>query len=260
MQEKLSIKQRILQFVDSLGVSKRSFYEKTGISRGTLEGIAGITEDTLVKFITNYTNINPTWLLTGDGDMLLSDTRPERENWIVSDVNFFTDRYSQQDLLRVGARIDEICHVHDITHEQLAKKIGFDYNELAQIISGNQPAPEKLLQKIAKLFHHLSHTWLYCGKGSMHTWHNDAVPNIFDKAISEEQELISQYFCKPVNNENAEFLSTTEIVRFLKEKINCRINAISIGKALAMLGYKRIPVGDRRGYFLAKKETSDAAK
>lgn len=74
--------------------------------------------------------------------------------------------------------------------------------------------------------------------------------------ISAEQELISQYFCMPENNEDAEFLNTTEIVQFLRGKGACRINSIGVGKALSMLGYKRVPKGDRRGYFLTKKEES----
>lgn len=49
-EQKISpIKQRILQYVDTLGISKRDFYAKTGISRGTLESSTGITEDTYYK-------------------------------------------------------------------------------------------------------------------------------------------------------------------------------------------------------------------
>ena len=47
MQNISPIKQRILQFVANLGISKREFYSLTGISRGTLESKTGITEDTL---------------------------------------------------------------------------------------------------------------------------------------------------------------------------------------------------------------------
>jgi transcriptional regulator with XRE-family HTH domain len=164
-----TIKQRILQFVDSLEISKRNFYEKTGISRGTLEGATGITDDTITKFITNYTNVNLVWLLTGDGDMLLSDTRLERENWISAIINYRSTRYGDKDLLRVGVRIDEICYHYGVTYKQLSQKTGFDYNELMQIINGNEPAPIELLQKIEKLCPSLSSAWMYSGKGSMDT-------------------------------------------------------------------------------------------
>jgi DNA-binding Xre family transcriptional regulator len=166
--KKSSIKQRILLFVEHLGISKRDFYKTIGISKGTLESSTGITEDTLVKFITNYPCVNLVWLLTGKGDMLLSDTRSEPENWIVYKDTFSSVRYTSKDLLRVGVRIDEICHNYGITHEQLTEKIGFDYRVLPQIINGKRPAPVILLQEIEKLCPNLNPTWLYCGKGSMH--------------------------------------------------------------------------------------------
>ena len=72
MQEKIQkispIKQRILQFVDTLGVSKRDFYARTGISRGTLESATGITEDTITKVFAAYPNLSPSWVITGVGE------------------------------------------------------------------------------------------------------------------------------------------------------------------------------------------------
>lgn len=68
--KKSPIKQRILQFVDSLGISKRDFYSKTGISRGTLENNAGITEDTITKIFATFKDVNPFWLITGEGEMI----------------------------------------------------------------------------------------------------------------------------------------------------------------------------------------------
>jgi SOS-response transcriptional repressor LexA len=66
------IKQRILLFADTLGISKRKFYENIGVSRGTLESTSGITEDVMAKFIAKYSEINLSWLLVGEGEMLKS--------------------------------------------------------------------------------------------------------------------------------------------------------------------------------------------
>mgnify|MGYP001524904618 FL=1 len=75
-EQKISpIKQRILYFAGTLGISKRDFYSKIGVSRGTLESNTGITEDVMAKFIAIYPNINPEWLLTGEGNM----TKPINE-------------------------------------------------------------------------------------------------------------------------------------------------------------------------------------
>lgn len=70
-EQKISpIKQRILQFAATLGISKRDFYTKIGVSRGTLESGTGITEDIMAKFIATYPHISSEWLLTGKGNML----------------------------------------------------------------------------------------------------------------------------------------------------------------------------------------------
>jgi hypothetical protein len=74
MQKNSPIKERILQFADSLNISKREFYKKTGISRGTLESSTGITEDTLAKFIATFEDLSPEWILTGKGEMLRNTT------------------------------------------------------------------------------------------------------------------------------------------------------------------------------------------
>ncbi len=74
-EQKISpIKQRILYFAETLGISKRNFYSKIGVSRGTLESNTGITEDVMAKFIATYPNINLEWLLTGKGSMVKDDS------------------------------------------------------------------------------------------------------------------------------------------------------------------------------------------
>lgn len=71
------IKQRILQFVDTLGISKRDFYAKTGISRGTLESNTGITEDTITKVFAAFPDLNPSWLFIGRDNMLTNQNGGE---------------------------------------------------------------------------------------------------------------------------------------------------------------------------------------
>lgn len=56
-----------MYFINTLGISKRDFYLKTGISRGTLESPTGITEETITKIFAIYPDINPSWLIKGEG-------------------------------------------------------------------------------------------------------------------------------------------------------------------------------------------------
>lgn len=69
------IKQRILSFAETLGISKREFYTQIGVSRGTLESKSSITEDVMARFIAKFPQVSPSWLLTGKGDMIISQNK-----------------------------------------------------------------------------------------------------------------------------------------------------------------------------------------
>lgn len=80
MEQNISpIKQRILQYAVYKNISKRKIYIETGIANGVLDKTTGLTEDNIEKFISTYPEINPTWLLTGRGSMLLVPGEVEKE-------------------------------------------------------------------------------------------------------------------------------------------------------------------------------------
>ncbi|WP_163401187.1 S24 family peptidase [Flavobacterium fluviatile] len=66
-------KERILQFIENKGISKNKFYIQTGISNGILDKKSGLSMETVEKFYSTYSEINPEWLLTGKGSMLKED-------------------------------------------------------------------------------------------------------------------------------------------------------------------------------------------
>lgn len=70
MQKKSLIKQNILQFIEYKGISKYKFYSQTGITRGVLDQNNGMSEENTAKFLAQYPEISPEWLLTGNGSML----------------------------------------------------------------------------------------------------------------------------------------------------------------------------------------------
>jgi repressor LexA len=71
MQEKSLIKKNILSYLDFKGITKYKFYQETGIARGVLDQNNGLSEENTTRIIAQYSEINPSWLLTGKGDMLL---------------------------------------------------------------------------------------------------------------------------------------------------------------------------------------------
>lgn len=70
MREISIIKERILKYLDFKGVSKYKFYQETGITNGILSQSNGISEENLLKFLSQYKDISADWLLTGEGSML----------------------------------------------------------------------------------------------------------------------------------------------------------------------------------------------
>lgn len=76
------IKLRILEHIDLKGINKRQFYIKTGISNGVLDKKTGLNESSIEKYLNAFPEINPTWLLTGKGNMF------NNENEILEDSGF----------------------------------------------------------------------------------------------------------------------------------------------------------------------------
>lgn len=73
MDKNLTIKERILHYADTKGISKSNLYETIGAAASNFKGIGLKSEiggSILVKFLTYYNDVNPEWLLTGEGEMI----------------------------------------------------------------------------------------------------------------------------------------------------------------------------------------------
>lgn len=62
--------QRLNEYVERKGISKYRFYKESGLSNGFLDKGENIGTDKCEKIIYAYPDINPLWLLTGEGEML----------------------------------------------------------------------------------------------------------------------------------------------------------------------------------------------
>lgn len=77
---------RIRKYIENKGFTNSSFEKKIGLSNGyigtQLRRNANLGEDIMNKILDNCLDINPTWLLTGKGNMIISD---QEESAIVSE-------------------------------------------------------------------------------------------------------------------------------------------------------------------------------
>ncbi|OAV65493.1 hypothetical protein Barb6XT_02379 [Bacteroidales bacterium Barb6XT] len=99
------IKERILLFAKNKGISKRNFYLKIGVSRGTLEASTGITEDIVAKFITAYPEVDIIWLITGNGNMLKDDNKEQEV------PNEVSDKEQEVPISAERVLVDKVCEL-----------------------------------------------------------------------------------------------------------------------------------------------------
>ena len=66
----MTIRERILFFLENKSISKYRFYKETGISNGFLDKEGAIGSDKCALICRCYPDISPEWLLLGVGQML----------------------------------------------------------------------------------------------------------------------------------------------------------------------------------------------
>jgi len=134
------IKQRILLFIDSQGITKKYFFESLKISASNFRSNGLYSEiggDVLAKILSEYNQLNTEWLLTGKGQMLKSN----KEGIVINKQEDVQE--IQEELVRAYKIIED----RDIA-VQLYKK-----NEMlsVKVIHGLQPEEENLKKEIEAL-------------------------------------------------------------------------------------------------------------
>ena len=109
---------RILKFIELKGLSKNKFYIETGLSNGFLDKVKDVGVSKVEQILNAYPEINPIWLLTGEGYMIID--KEEEETAIVKEY--------------------PVEHVNSIPPNAIAINIEqeakmFDYNQDAEIFT-----------------------------------------------------------------------------------------------------------------------------
>lgn len=108
-----TIKERVLQMLEYKGVIKESFFDKLGISYGNFKGKSkktALSSNVLADITTTFPDVNPTWLLTGQGEMLVGGNTNtvigNNNGSIQGDVSTYKEE-AQDDIARLERTITE---------------------------------------------------------------------------------------------------------------------------------------------------------
>lgn len=71
---------RVLKYIELKNISKRDFYIKTGLSNGYLDKTSNIGTDKVEKIVSAFPDIDINWLVTGQGNMLVSKQYADSED------------------------------------------------------------------------------------------------------------------------------------------------------------------------------------
>ena len=97
------IKKRIIEFIENQSIKRVFFYQITEISPSNFKGKGAISEiggDKIAKILTSFPNLNPDWLLTGQGNMLRNtehfETLPNNQSQNSDLVSLLKEQVKEQ--------------------------------------------------------------------------------------------------------------------------------------------------------------------
>ncbi len=69
--------ERVVEYLENKGISKYKFCKELGFSNKFLDNSSNMGTDKACKILHHFPDINPTWLLTGNGEMLKAEESPK---------------------------------------------------------------------------------------------------------------------------------------------------------------------------------------
>lgn len=108
-----NIKERVLQIAENQEKSKQDFFKKVNLKYSNFTGKSkqsDLTSGAVAEIILNYPEINPMWLLTGNGEMLIKDPS-SKINKSNAKLDTIENIIAERVLTLLAPKLDEIKNV-----------------------------------------------------------------------------------------------------------------------------------------------------
>lgn len=178
------MKDRLLEFIDYLGIPTSAFERRVGLSNAYIANFKGnISAEKLEKILNEYPELNRDWLLYGNGEMILEngETIKDRILTFIKHIEIPISTFERE------------CGMSNATIQNMRSSI----------------APDKL-KRIAEKYPQLNIEWLMIGKGRM--LKETLVSNSETHNLSAENERLRQEIAE-LKADKAELQQTISTLR-----------------------------------------------
>lgn len=133
----MSVKERLIEYIKFKRISARKFSISIGVSPGYVNSISkSIQPDKLNRITVQYPDLNPEWLLTGEGEMLKAET-VNTAHPIIYSARDSDDRFDR--LMKIVEMQSKQMEVQSKQIEMLLNKI----DRLEKQENGESPRPNE---------------------------------------------------------------------------------------------------------------------
>ena len=150
--------ERIKEYLDFKGISKYKFCKDLGFSPKFLDNTSNIGTDKAGKILRYFPEINPDWLLTGQGSMLRGGI----------------------DSAAVKARIMQFADAYYVSRSQFFSELGISEQSF---LDASTHVNSTILSTIAQMNNQLNRDWLMTGKGPMMQGETEELTHNAEKVI-----------------------------------------------------------------------------
>lgn len=140
-----SVKDRLILFIDSKGISKNAFEKACGLSTRYVSNMRqSIQPDKIKKIALVFPELNTGWLLTGEGEMLKSDVSQSSKG--DNNIQVTGTNVDMRNINQSKGGSDDAKRVKEL--ELRIEELTKDKERLQDLVDKMQAQISKLLEKI----------------------------------------------------------------------------------------------------------------
>ena len=138
----MTIKERLLQYLEFKGVTKYRFYKDIGVSNGFLDKDGAIGSDKCEVICSHYNDLSAEWLIMGHGTMLLSEPSSEAITLSPKKVDLSEIEVLRAKIEKLEAKLDEKDEQIGVLIRNLDKLTEKNSNEAVKEKEGSRNVKE----------------------------------------------------------------------------------------------------------------------